>query len=169
VITFNGQKVLDEIAARIDAQARALGEFVVKEAKINASGRPGPIPRTGHLRDSISYAYDNVTHAISFIVGAEYGVFVEMGTRHSHAYPYLRPALNAAATIYGFQTEMLFANTIQTDTKLLAHGPGFQMHKSLTRGQKWHVRDDLKPVSQRHHVGNVSRAKLTVRTRRREF
>ncbi len=166
MIEFSGQGFMDEVNRRIDAQAHALGKFVVDQAKINASGRPGPIPRTGRLRDEISYAYDNVTHTIVFIVGAPYGLFVEMGTRRSHAYPYLRPALNAAQTIYGFQTEMSFTNTIQTDTKLLAHGPTFQMHAGLTRGQKWHVRDNLKPRSTMHHVGNVSRAKLTVRHRK---
>jgi hypothetical protein len=163
VIRFNGQQALDEIAQRIDAQAMALGQQVVSIAE-----RYAP-KKTGRLATSISFKYDPVTHSISFIVGAPYGVFVEYGTRYMDAIPYLRPALNTVGSIYGFQTEIAFVNTIQTDSKLLAHGSTFQMHKSLTDRQKAHVRHNLKPVSQRHHIGNVSRAKLTVRTRRREF
>lgn len=163
MIQFNGQQMLDEISQRIDAQAMTLGRTVVQIAE-----RYAP-KRTGRLATSISFAYDNVTHSISFIVGAPYGVFVEYGTRHSMPHPYLRPALNQVATIYGFQTEMNFANTIQTDTKLLAHGPTFQMHKSLTDRQKAHVIQNLKSRSTMHHIGNVSRAKLSVHHRRREF
>lgn len=163
MIQWNGQQFLDDISQRIDAQAIALGRQVVQIAE-----RYAP-KKTGRLATSISFHYDSITHSISFIVGAPYGVFVEYGTRHMMAHPYLRPALNTVGSIYGFQTEMLFTNTIPTDTKLLAHGPSFQMHKSLTDRQKAHVRHQLKPVSERHYIGNVSRAKLTVRTHRREF
>ena len=156
MITFDGQQVLDGISQRIDQQAMALGQQVVSIAE-----RYAP-KRTGRLATSISFTYSSTTHEISFIVGAPYGVFVEYGTRYSMAHPFLRPALNTVGSIYGFETSMNFQNTIHTDTRLLAHGPTYQMHKSLTRGQKWHVRDNLKPVSQRHHVGNVSRAKLRV-------
>ena len=163
MIQFNGHQMLDEISQRIDAQAMALGQQVVSIAE-----RYAP-KRTGRLATSISFHYDPVTHSISFIVGAPYGLFQEFGTRYMMAHPYMRPALNTVGTIYGFQTEMSFTNTIQTDSKLLAHGPTYQMHKSLTDRQKSHVRQNLKPVSQRHHVGNVSRAKLSVHHRRREF
>lgn len=159
MITFNGQAFLDEISNRIDQSAHEIGKKVVQVAQTYA-----PVD-TGFLRSSISYAYDNHSHSISFIVGAPYGIFVEYGTRHSHAHPYLRPALNTVGTIYGFETSMEFTNTIPTDTKLLAHGPTYQMHQSLTAGQKAHVRANLKPVSERHHIGNVSRAKLKVKTR----
>ena len=157
MITFNGQGFLNEISNRIDQQANALGRQVVDIAQ-----RYAPV-ETGYLRSSISYAYNNSTHAISFIVGAPYGIFVEYGTRNSHAHPYLRPALNTVATIYGFETSMDFNNVIATDKKLLSHGPTYQMHQSLTARQKAHVRANLKPVAERHHIGNVSRAKLKVR------
>ena len=159
MIEWNGQQVLNEISQRIDADANRIGREVVDIAV-----RYAP-KRTGRLATSISYHYDNSTHAISFIVGAPYGVFVEYGTRHSAPHPYLRPALNTVGTIYGFETSMEFANAIPTDTKLLAHGPTYQIHKSLTDRQKAHVRTNLKPVSERHHIGNVSRARLHVRHR----
>ncbi len=164
MITFNGNQFLSEISQRIDQSANDIGKWVVKEAMLNtAGGRLGLHLRTGQLHSSISYAYDNQSHAISFIVAAPYGIFVEYGTRHSRAFPYMRAALNAAGTIFGFETSLEFQNVIQTDTKLLSHGPTYQMHKSLSERQKAHVRTKLKPVAERHHVGNVSRAKLKVR------
>lgn len=157
MITFNGNQFLAEISQRIDQSANEIGKKVVQVAQTYA-----PI-KTGFLRSSISYAYDNQSHAISFIVAAPYGIFVEYGTRNTHAHPYLRPALNTVATIYGFETSMDFQNVIPTDTKLLSHGSTYQMHKSLSERQKAHVRSNLKPVAVRHHIGNVSRAKLKVR------
>ncbi len=157
MITFNHQQFVDEIAQRIDAQAVMLGRTVVQIAQ-----RYAP-KHTGYMATSISFAYDKQSHAISFIVGAPYGVFQEYGTRNMPAHPYLRPALNTVGTIYGFDTSMEFQNVIRTDTKLLSHGPTYQMHKSLTEKQKAHVRTNLKPVAERHHIGNVSRAKLKVR------
>jgi HK97 gp10 family phage protein len=160
VITWNGQQVLDEIGHRIDNQAITLGRDFVRIARTYA-----PV-HTGYLRDSITYDYNPTTHTIQFIVEAPYGVFVEYGTRYAMAHPYVRPAINALGEIWGFETEMFFSHTIQTDTRLLAHGPTYQMHKSLTEKQKQHVRTNLKPVSEGHHghpVGNVRRAKLTVR------
>ncbi len=164
MITFDGQGFLAGISQRIDESAHKIGKFVVNEAQQNtAGGRLGLQRRTGQLHNSISYAYDNQSHAISFIVGAPYGIFVEYGTRHSRAFPYMRAALNAAGTIFGFETSLEFQNVIKTDTKLLSHGPTYQMHASLTPGQKRHVRENLKPKAVRLHIGNVSRAKLKVR------
>ncbi len=159
MITFNGNQFLSEISQRIDQSAHDVGKMVVQIAE-----RYAP-KRTGFLATSISYAYDNQTHAISFIVGAPYGIFQEYGTRNMAPHPYLRPALNTVGTIYGFETSMEFQNVIQTDKKLLSHGSTYQMHKSLSERQKAHVRTKLKPVAERHHIGNVSRAKLKVRHR----
>jgi len=159
VISFNSNQFQQEINDRIDKQARQFGRVVVDLAQ-----RFAP-KRTGKLATSISYAYDNQTHSISFLVGAPYGVFQEFGTRYMNPHPYLRPALAQVAPIYGFNTSMEFLNTYRTDTKLLAHGDTFQMHQSLTAKQKAHVRANLKPVSKelwKRKSGNVSRAKLKV-------
>ena len=73
---------------------------VESQAKINASGRPGPMVRTGRLRSSITHRmivdpsigiYAQVGSAV------EYAGYVEFGTDRAPAYPYLRPALVAAA------------------------------------------------------------------------
>jgi HK97 gp10 family phage protein len=49
---------------------------------------------TGFLRSSIRAVRISPTHW-QVIVGAEYGVYVEYGTRHMGAQPYLRPAADA--------------------------------------------------------------------------
>lgn len=164
MITFNGQGFLNEISQRIDESAHKIGKFVVNEAQLNtAGGRLGLHRRTGQLHDSISYAYDNHSHAISFIVSAPYGIFVEYGTRHSRAFPYMRAALGAAETIFGFETSLQFQNVIQTDKELLVGGSRYIGGEGLTKGERIHVKEKLKPVMLRHHIGNVGRAKLKVR------
>ncbi len=164
MISFNGNEFLKGISDRIDQSANEIGKKVVQVAQTYV-----PV-RTGYLRGSISYAYDNQSHAISFVVGAPYGIFVEYGTRHSHAHPYLRPALNTVGTIYGFETSMQFA-AFETDKELLVGGSRYIGGKGLTAGQKRHVSENLKPKLLRHHIGNVSRAELKVKTvpRRKKF
>lgn len=77
---------------------------VESQAKLNASGRPGPNVRTGRLRSSITWAI--VTEGATGVgqtriygrVGSAvyYAGYVERGTSRSRAYPYLLPALSAA-------------------------------------------------------------------------
>lgn len=77
-----------------------LAEAVVRvesQAKVNASGRPGPIVRTGRLRGGI---YPHVELEPTGLVGkvtspVEYSGYVETGTSRSRPYPFLRPALSA--------------------------------------------------------------------------
>ncbi len=160
MITFNSAQFQQEVNASIDKQARQFGLVVTDIAR-----RLAP-KKTGALALSITYAYDQNSHSISFIVGEPYGIFQEYGTRYMMANPYIRPALAQVAPIYGFDTSMEFRNVIRTDTKLLAHGPGYQMHRSLTEKQKAHVRTNLKPLSQelwKRKSGNVSRARLKVK------
>lgn len=62
------------------------------QAKLNASGRPGPNVRTGRLRGSIAWRLGS----------DEQGAFADIGTQVVYAhyvemlYPYLLPALSAA-------------------------------------------------------------------------
>ncbi len=157
MIVFHGQHFLDEISNRIDVIGHKFGDDVVRAAKTYVH------VRTGELQRSIDYKYDRSNHSISFIVGAPYGLFVEYGTRHSHAYPYLRPALNTVGTIYGFETSMQFT-AFETDKELLVAGSRYIGGKGLTAGQKRHVSENLKPKLLRHHIGNVSRAEMKVKT-----
>ncbi len=160
MITFNHAQFQAEINQRIDAQANKFGQDFVTIAKRNASGRPGPMIQSGRLQRGITYAYNPNTHEISFNTEAPYAPFIEYGTRRAHAYPFMRPALNALATIYGFETSFNFANTIQTDKELLVGGSRYIAGKGLTAGQVRHVKYNLKPKMLRHHIGNVSRAKV---------
>jgi phage gpG-like protein len=73
---------------------------VESQAKINASGRPGPRVRTGRLRSSITHRLV-VTAGVGLYAqvgtNVEYAPYVEYGTERAPAYPFLRPALVAAA------------------------------------------------------------------------
>lgn len=160
MITWNGQQLLTDINDSINAQGLALASRLQTKARANA-----PYD-TGYLSRSIDVLYDAPGKSIEIYIGAEYGLFVEFGTRYAMPHPFIRPALNSEE-IYGFDVSMAFTNTFQTDTKLLAHGPTFQMHRSLTAKQKHHVRTHLKPTSERYYNGgdsNVARARLNVKT-----
>lgn len=71
---------------------------VQNQAKINASGRPGPRVRTGRLRASITHQLLSSERGLVARIGSnvEYAGYVEYGTDRAPAYPYLRPALKAA-------------------------------------------------------------------------
>lgn len=80
-----------------DLQAR--GVRVESQAKVNASGRPGPMVRTGRLRSSIRTAPTLLDYRGLYCdVGSDvhYSRYVELGTDRARPYPYLRPALAAA-------------------------------------------------------------------------
>lgn len=79
------------------AAGRALyarGERVASQARVNASGRPGPMVRTGRLRGSI---------AVGAVEKDGKGLYVDIGSNVEYAkyveprYPFLIPALKAAA------------------------------------------------------------------------
>jgi hypothetical protein len=67
-------------------------------AKHNASGRPGPNVITGRLRGSITWrpGEDALGPYVDIGTNVFYAPFVELGTSRAPAYPFLRPALEAA-------------------------------------------------------------------------
>jgi phage gpG-like protein len=87
---------------------------VERQAKINATGRPGPNVITGRLRASIipniiSYTEATVGTNVEYAPFVEFGHFIpvglgsrggsrvqpfSIGLRHSPAYPYLYPAID---------------------------------------------------------------------------
>jgi phage gpG-like protein len=84
-----------------DLRRRAFN--VETQAKLNASGRPGPRVDTGRLRSSITH--ELVTRPDGQLVArvgsnVEYARYVEEGGdppgSRGDGYPYLRPALSAA-------------------------------------------------------------------------
>ncbi|MCK9583187.1 MAG: HK97 gp10 family phage protein [Endomicrobiales bacterium] len=85
-----------------------------KEAKKNASGRPGPNVQTGRLRASITHLVaepneNNIIGVIGAGGGLEYAEYVEFGTSRAAAYPFLRPAVDAAMK----ESESIFAKEIK--------------------------------------------------------
>lgn len=71
---------------------------VETSAKQHASGRPGPNVRTGRLRGSITWRLgeDGISPFADVGTAVSYAPYVELGTSRMPAYPYLRPALEAA-------------------------------------------------------------------------
>ena len=71
---------------------------VESQAKINATGRPGPNVISNRLRSSITWELGNDEIGLYVDVGSnvEYAEFVEKGTDRSGPFPYLEPALVAA-------------------------------------------------------------------------
>ena len=71
---------------------------VESSAKQHASGRPGPNVRTGRLRGSITWraGADGRSPYVDVGTNVHYAPYVELGTSRAPAYPFLRPALEAA-------------------------------------------------------------------------
>jgi HK97 gp10 family phage protein len=92
-VTFNrealGQLLVSDEAAK-DLQRRAL--------KVDAAAKRLCPVDTGRLRGSITNQLGRDGEGLFALVGSDvdYAIFVELGTRHAPAQPYLRPALGAA-------------------------------------------------------------------------
>lgn len=94
-LIFNEGEVRRLLRGRDGPVARDLARRAVRvetQAKLNASGRPGPNVRSGRLRGSISWTLGEDTRGLFAAVGTnvEYAAYVEA------LYPYLKPALSAA-------------------------------------------------------------------------
>lgn len=102
------------LTGRQGGVARDLARRAVKvqnQAKINASGRPGPRVDTGRLRSSISWEIRSGSAVLPGFAqptgggglvarigtNVEYGYYLETGLRNGKTYPFLKPALKAAA------------------------------------------------------------------------
>lgn len=83
-----------EIAAKLPGVARQLTMKAALDIEARAK-ELAPV-RTGNLKNSIQAKPDGDTDAI-VIVGAEYGIYVEMGGRHNAAHPFFNPAVEAVA------------------------------------------------------------------------
>lgn len=95
---------LDEVVARFEHMPEALTrgltrgmkqavQNTVGQAKLNASGRPGPNVQTGRLRASIAGRVEN--NGRRGVVGSNvnYAPYLELGVKRRRAYPYLKPAV----------------------------------------------------------------------------
>lgn len=95
-------KALETLFTSVDGPVgkdlKRRGIQVQRAAKKFASGRPGPNVQTGRLRSSITEELTTDAGELVERIGTdvEYAPYVELGTSHAPAYPFLRPALNAA-------------------------------------------------------------------------
>lgn len=66
--------------------------------KVDAAAKQLCPVDTGRLRSSITWKLSVDARGLYALIGSdvEYAIFQELGTRHSAAHPYLRPALAAA-------------------------------------------------------------------------
>lgn len=86
----------DEVKAALEA-AIAKG---LEEVGLTAEGyakKLCPVD-TGRLRNSITHTVDDDTAYIG--TNVEYAAYVEMGTSHTRAQPYLKPAITDHASTY---------------------------------------------------------------------
>src|SRR5208283_4471644 len=97
-------RAIDKI---IDDKMVQTGELVVTRARALA-----PVD-TGALRESIDWIiiYDEGggRHELKITVGEFYGIYQEFGTRNIPPHPFIRPALNEASRIWGFDLGVNFA------------------------------------------------------------
>lgn len=101
VFTYDPSAIHHLLNSPQGAVARDLARRAIRvesQAKVNASGRPGPKVRSGRLRSSITWAIVTQGDQIYARVGSAvfYAGYVERGTSRAPAYPYLLPALSAA-------------------------------------------------------------------------
>lgn len=100
------QSALDALEKRIGARVAALALEIQSEARENATGRNGgPKVQTGNLRNAIvavpigplewQVGVTGSPNPENGVRASEYGEHLERGTRHMHAKPFMRPAVEA--------------------------------------------------------------------------
>jgi hypothetical protein len=139
------------------------GNEVVQVAQTYSEFGPNS---TGFLRRTEHFLYNDKTYELAFMSDAPYDIFVEMGTRHMRPQPHWRPALNTVGPIFGIQTHLVYQDVPAIQHPILMKSAGFALPHTLTPKQLKHVREHLLPTSKRHHIANVSRAKVHVHRRK---
>ena len=91
--------LLNEPQSAVARDLNRRAQNVESQAKLNASGRPGPRVDTGRLRSSITHEVVIDTAGLVARIGTnvEYGYYLETGLRNGVKYQFLEPALPAAA------------------------------------------------------------------------
>lgn len=100
-IRWNDRRLRDVLSGPDGDIARELvrrATRVANQAKINASGRPGPNVQTGRLRASIQIegpATEGGECVVYVGTNVPYGAYLELGTSRMPRYPWLLPSLSA--------------------------------------------------------------------------
>lgn len=85
LVTDNSPYVGEELKSKMKKALLACGMLAEAHAKVQC-----PVD-TGRLRNSITHA--ETTNQMQVGTNVEYGPYVELGTSHNKAQPYLRPAI----------------------------------------------------------------------------
>ena len=90
------RQALDGLGVAQQRAAQRTADWAVMEARSLA-----PVD-TGWLRDSLDYTVrqTETTFAIVIFAGAEYALYVELGTSRMSAQPFLRPVLDRITGVY---------------------------------------------------------------------
>lgn len=100
--TWYGDRIIQEVNAATTRAARRTADQAMMQARSLV-----PVD-TGALRDSIDYELRPTQTGFALVIfaGEEYALYVELGTMHMSARPYLRPVLDQINNIYrGFLSE----------------------------------------------------------------
>lgn len=94
VIKDNSEEFLKALPEQIEQALTAIGLTTESYAKQEC-----PVD-TGRLRNSITHAVESGEKAVYIGTNVEYAAFVELGTSHMKARPYLKPAVTEHTAEY---------------------------------------------------------------------
>lgn len=89
MIRWFGERVRRHVRDRVSARMDLCGKLIVAKAEELV-----PV-RTGKLKVSIGYHYDQSTMILTVYADMGYATYVEMGTIRMRAQPYIMPAIPA--------------------------------------------------------------------------
>lgn len=136
-----GDRFLRYVDDRFEDRAHLAGRAMVQISRSLV-----PVD-TGATKASIHYLYERKTRTLTLIASTHYSSYLEWGTFKMAARPYLRPALAAAAPIFGIQTNMMLGTSLSPD-----HTP---LH--ILR----HIRPRISAANARWNRGRVAKAAVT--------
>lgn len=102
---------------------------------------------TGATKQSIMYLYEPKTRTLSLCVGTRWSLFLEYGTYKMAPRPYLRPALLAAAPMFGIKTGIVAPMSLP---------PGY-----TPRPIQAHIRPRIALANKTYNRGAVKRSRVT--------
>ncbi len=153
LVRWNPNALYQQVDHSIDVRMHKCGEMMVRRAKDLV-----PV-RTGATSASIRYEYHPAEHELTLIADSPHAIFVEFGTVHMMARPFLRPAMSEAVGVWGGSVPNLglgFTNAPHLKSNMA--NPRTAKH----RGNQTYNRS----VSEHYNRGNIRHAKQYIRSRK---